>query len=319
MRVFVTGGSGFVGGHLIERLVHDGHAVVAMARSDRSASIVAGYGAEPARCDLDRVGPTHLDGCDAVIHAAAHVEEHGDRETFWRINVEGTVRLLDAARRAKVRRFVHVGTEAILLDDTRDLLDVDEQVPPPKRHRFLYSETKAEAERRVLEASRDDFVALCVRPRLVWGPRDETILPALARMVDAGSFAWIDGGRALSSTTHVANLVHALVLALDAGVGGHAYFVADDGARTLREVLTAFAATRGLELPNRSIPSWVARPTARALERVWKLARLGGPAPITPFAVCVMSRSVTVRTERARRELGYAPVIDFESGVKAMG
>ncbi|MCA9611910.1 MAG: NAD-dependent epimerase/dehydratase family protein [Sandaracinus sp.] len=316
MKVFVTGGSGFVGGHLIERLVRDGHEVVAMARSDRSAERVAGYGATPSRCDLDLVGARQLEGCDAVIHCAAHVEEHGDRETFWRINVEGTQRLLNGAAAANVKRFVHVGTEAMLLDDTRDLLDVDESFPPPKRHRFLYSETKAEAEARVLAAT--GVEALSIRPRLVWGPRDETILPALARMVDAGSFAWIDGGRALTSTTHVANLVEGLVLALTRGQGGRAYFVADDGARTLKDFLSALAATRGIVLPDRSLPSALLRPLARGLERTWKLARRDGPAPLTPFAVCVMSRSTTISTDRIRRELGYVPVIDVDEGLRAL-
>ncbi len=340
MRVFVTGGSGFVGGHLIERLVRDGHEVVAMARSDRSAERVAGYGATPSRTDLDRVGPTHLEGCDAVIHAAAHVEEHGSREEFWRVNVEGTQRMLDAAKRAGgalgavgsaaggalgsagsaagVKRFVHVGTEAILLNDTRDLIDVDESFPVPKHHRFLYSETKAEAEARVLAANDDELTTIALRPRLVWGPRDETILPAIARMVDAGSFAWIDGGRARTSTTHVHNLVEALVLALTSGEGGRAYFVADDGTRTLKEFLSALAATRGIRLPKRSVPSVVLRPLARVLEKAWKLARRPGPAPLTPFAVCVMSRSVTIRTDRARRELGYAPIVGVDEGLRAL-
>ena len=362
MRVFVTGGSGFVGGHLIERLVRDGHEVVAMARSDRSAERVAGYGATPSRTDLDRVGPTHLEGCDAVIHAAAHVEEHGSREEFWRINVEGTQRMLDAAKRAGgvvgsagsaaggvvgaagsaaggvvgsagsaaggvvgsagsaagVKRFVHVGTEAILLNDTRDLIDVDESFPVPKHHRFLYSETKAEAEARVLAANDPQLTTIALRPRLVWGPRDETILPAIARMVDAGSFAWIDGGRARTSTTHVHNLVEALVLALTRGEGGRAYFVADDGTRTLKDFLSALAATRGIRIPNRSVPSVVLRPLARALEKGWQLARRPGPAPLTPFAVCVMSRSVTIRTDRARRELGYAPIVGVDEGLRAL-
>jgi nucleoside-diphosphate-sugar epimerase len=318
MRVFVTGGSGFVGGHLIERLVRDGHEVIAMARSDRSAARVADYGATPSRTDLDRVGPTHLEGCDAVIHAAAHVEEHGSREEFWRVNVEGTQRMLDASKRAGVKRFVHVGTEAILLNDTRDLVDVDESFPVPKQHRFLYSETKAEAEARVLAANDTPLTTIALRPRLVWGPRDETILPAIARMVDAGSFAWIDGGRARTSTTHVHNLVQALVLALARGEGGRAYFVADDGTRTLKEFLSALAASRGIRLPKRSVPSGVLRPLARALEKGWQLARRPGPAPLTPFAVCVMSRSVTIRTDRARRELGYAPLVGVDEGLRAL-
>lgn len=315
MRVFVTGGSGFVGGHLIEGLVAAGHDVRAMARSDASEARVRGYGATPARCALETVTSGDLDGSEAVVHAAAHVADHGPRERFWEVNVEGTSRLVAAAQRAGVVRFVHVGTEAILFDGTRDLVDVDEAEPLPARHRFHYSESKAEAERRVLAANGPGFTTISIRPRFVWGPRDETILPQLERLVDAGTFAWIDGGRARTSTTHVANLAFALRLALERGRGGEAYFVADDGERSIREMLSALALTRGLKLPARSLPSAALRPAARALERIWSTLRRPGPPPITPFGVAITSRTVTVRTDKARRELGYAPIISVADGL----
>ncbi len=129
--------------------------------------------------------------------------------------------LLDAARTAGVRRFILIGTEAALFDGP-DLRDIDETQPYPRRQRFLYSETKAEAERRVLAASDDRMTTLSVRPRLVWGPRDASVLPATAAMIAAGRFRWIDGGRPETSTTHIANLVHGVERALTHGPGGQA-------------------------------------------------------------------------------------------------
>ena len=110
-----------------------------------------------------------------------------------------------------------------------------------------------------------DLVTLSIRPRLVWGPRDATVLPALLRMARAGSFAWIDGGQAHTSTTHVHNLVHAVTLALHRGKPGSAYFVTDDGQRP-REFLSALAASQGVTLPTRSLPGWVARPLSSVVE-----------------------------------------------------
>src|SRR5690606_12896964 len=138
-----------VGGHAIEVLVAGGHELRAMARSDRSAALVEGFGATAVRCALDDVDATHLAGCDAVVHCAAFAEGWGTRAQFVEGNVEGTRRMLAAARAAGVRRFIHIGTEAVLFDG-HDLIDVDEQHPYPVRQRFLYSETKAEAERLVL-------------------------------------------------------------------------------------------------------------------------------------------------------------------------
>lgn len=317
MQIFLTGGSGFIGGHTIEALVRDGHDVRALARSDRAAGQVRALGATPVRGELGAVTPDMLAGADAVIHAAAFVEAWGTREQFWRGNVEGTRDMLDAARAAGVPRFLHVGTEAALFAGA-DLLAVDETAPYPQRHRYLYSETKAEAERLVLQANSPAFTTLSLRPRLVWGPRDTSVLPTILQMARAGNFAWIGGGQARTSTTHVANLVHALTLALTRGAGGRAYFIADDGERTQREFLTDLAATHGADLGARTLPAWLARPLARAVEGAWRLLGLRRPPPLTRFAVDMMACSVTVDTTRARQELGYAPVISVTAGLAAM-
>jgi nucleoside-diphosphate-sugar epimerase len=317
MKIFVTGGSGFVGGHLIEALARADHEVLALARSDRAAEAVRAYGAEPVRGELGAVSASMIQGAEAVIHAAAFVEEWGSREQFWQGNVEGTSAVLSAAREGGARRFLHVGTEAALFTG-RDLLNVDERAPHPAHPRYLYSETKAEAERRVLAASAEGFATLSIRPRLIWGPRDTSVLPAILRMAKAGRFAWIDGGRARTSTTHVDNVVHALILALNRGEGGRAYFVADEGERTMRDFFGALAATQGVDLGTRTVPSAVARPLARVVEGTWRLFGVKSAPPMTRFAIDMLSCNVTVDTRRAREELGYAPVISVEEGLRRM-
>src|SRR4051794_22164597 len=109
---FVTGGSGLVGGALIERLRSEGWEVRALARSERAAERVRELGAEPVMGDLDDV---HIEGCEIAFHAAAKVEDFGDPAEFERINVQGTRNVVDACRDAGVRRLVHVGTEAALM------------------------------------------------------------------------------------------------------------------------------------------------------------------------------------------------------------
>lgn len=316
MKVFVTGASGFVGGHVVERLAPE-HEVLALARSPRAEEAVAKLGARPVRGALGAVRVEDLAGVDAVVHCAAFVEEWGTRDEYWSANVEGTAQLLDAARAAGVRRFIHIGTEAALFDG-HDLVDVDETRTYPARQRFLYSETKAEAERRVLSANAPDFATISLRPRFVWGPRDTSVLPAVLRMAREGAFSWLDGGRYLTSTTYVGNLTHAVALALTEGRGGEAYFVADEGTRTLREFLTALAATAGVTLPGRSVPSAVARPLAAVLEGAWRVLGLRKAPPLTRFAASMLSSTVTVRTDKARAELGYAPVVSVEQGLAAM-
>ncbi len=271
MRIFITGGSGFLGGHLIEALCQQtGHEVLAMARSERSAAKVEALGATASRCALGAVPAEALRGVDAVIHAAAYVEEYGPREAYFSANVEGTRQLLEAARAAGVGRFILVGTEAALFADA-DLIDIDETAPYPDRHRFLYSESKAEAERLVLSADAEGFTTLCIRPRLIWGPRDASVLPAIKRIAEDGGWFWLDGGRAATSTAHVYNVVHALILALTRGRGGQAYFISDDEQTTYRSFLTRLSAAAGFSLPDRSLPAAVVRWTARLVEGLWRL------------------------------------------------
>ena len=201
--VFVTGGSGFIGGRLIERLAADGHTVRGLARSDQAASRISDRGGEPVRGDLSDVDAMRSGaaGCQLAFHAAAVLGDWGKREDFERGNVEGSRNALTACAQAGVRRFVHVGTEAALLAG-RPLIEVNETAPLRPNSPALYSATKARAERLVLDANREDFETVVVRPRFVWGPGDTTLLPAMTEMVRAGRWAWIGGGRHLTSTTH---------------------------------------------------------------------------------------------------------------------
>ena len=314
MRVFLTGASGFVGGAAVPAFRAAGHEVLAMARSEASAAKVRALGATPVACSLGSVPPEALAGIDVVVHAAAYVEEWGTREQFWEANVTGTQQLLDAARAAGVGRFVHVSSEAVLFAG-EDLIDVDESAPYPTRHRYLYSESKAEAERRVRAAQAPGFATLVLRPRLVWGPGDATVLPALRRMVAEGGYFWLDGGRRPTSTVHIQNVAHALTLALTRGQPGGVYFIADDCTTTIREFLSAYAAQGGVALPDRSLPGWLARGAAAAREGLWRLVGAKRPPPMTAFPVAMMSRTITVRTDRAKAELGYVPVIRREEGL----
>src|SRR5438067_6473674 len=223
-QVFVTGGSGFIGGRLIERLIADGHSLRALARSQAAADRVREHGAEPVRGELDdgaslRAG---AEGCELAFHAAATLGDWGRREDFERGNVTGTFNVLAACADAGVRRLVHVGTEAALMAG-EPLVEVDERAPLRPDSSVLYSATKARAEQAVLDANREGFETVVVRPRFVWGAGDTTLLPAITEMVRSGRFAWIAGGRHRTSTTHVDNTVEGLMLGATRGRPGNAY------------------------------------------------------------------------------------------------
>lgn len=313
---FVTGGSGFIGGRLIERLVADGHTVRGLARSEAAAERIRARGGEPVAGDLSdvdamRAGAT---GCELAFHAAAMLGDWGRREAFERGNVDGTRNVLTACVGAGVRRLVHVGTEAALLAG-QPLVEVDETAPLRPDSPVLYSSTKAKAERLVLDANRDGFETVVVRPRFVWGRGDTTLLPTMTQMVRSGRWAWIGGGRHRTSTTHVDNTVEGLLLGAQRGRPGNAYFVTDGEPVVFREFVTELLRTQGVEPPNRTIPASVAGALASAGETAWGLVPLPGRPPLTRFAYWASSQECTIRIDKAREQLGYSPVRTREQGL----
>jgi nucleoside-diphosphate-sugar epimerase len=313
---FVTGGSGFIGGRLVRRLTAEGWTVRALARSERSDRAIEVDGGEPVRGDLSDVDAmaAGAEGCDVAFHLAAHLGTWGTREEFERGNVEGTRNAVTACRRSGVRRFVHAGTEAALLAG-KPLVKVDETAPRRPDSPALYAATKAQAEEVALSASGDGFETVSLRPRLVWGKGDTSILPNLVRTVESGKFAWIGGGRHLTDTTHVDNVVEGMMLAAESGRPGEAYFVTDGDPVVFRDFITELLVTQGVEAPDRSMPSWLARAAAAGSELTWRTLRLNGEPPITRLAYWLSAQECTLDISKARRELGYEPVKSREEGL----
>jgi nucleoside-diphosphate-sugar epimerase len=316
---FVTGGSGFIGGALIERLRKEGWDVRALARSESAAERVRERGAEPVSGDLDDHGALRIgaEGSDTAFHAAAALGDWGDPAEFERINVGGTANVIAACRAARVRRLVHVGTEAALMAG-EPLVNVNEDAPLRPDSPALYSATKAKAELRVRAANRDGLETVVVRPRFVWGRGDTTLLPALTAMVRSGRFRWIGGGNHLTATTHVDNAVEGLWLGATKAPGGGVWFVTDGEPVVFREFVSRMLETQGLTPPQGSLPPAVARVAAPASERVWRVLGRGGHPPLTRFAMWIGSQECTIDISRAERELGYAPVTTREDGLREL-
>jgi nucleoside-diphosphate-sugar epimerase len=313
---FLTGGSGFIGGRLVRRLAGEGHTVRALARSDAAARKVAALGAEPVRGDL--ADPAALtaaaDGASVAFHLAAQLGEWGRWEDFERGNVIGTRNVLAACEAAGVKRLVHCGTEAALMAG-EPLVNVDETAPLRPDSRAPYPATKAKAEQAVRVAARKGFETVALRPRFVWGKGDTTLLPEMVATVEAGRFAWVGGGRNITDTSHVDNVVDGLILAAAKGRSGEAYFVTDGEPVVFREFVSELLRTQGVEPPDRSLPAWTAAPLGRVCEAAWSLLPLPGEPPMTTFRAWLLTQECTIDISKARTELGYAPVVDRERGL----
>jgi nucleoside-diphosphate-sugar epimerase len=298
-RVFVTGGSGFLGRELIRALVQRGFAVRALARSPEAQAVVRSLGAEAVAGDLDdvRAMQAGMDGCRVVFHSAAYAKDHGPRAEFFRANVQGTENVLAAARATAVARLVHVSTEAVLADG-HAIVRADEERPIAERPVGLYPLTKGLSEKRVRAVASEGFDAVVVRPRFIWGRGDTTLLPAMSKAVRDGRWRWIDGGHYLTSTCHVENAVEGLLCAAERGIRGGVYFVTDGPPLEFRAFIGDLLRATGVDPGDKELPRWVAQVTATLT------AFLPNP-PITRTALALVSHEVTVNDARARRELGY--------------
>lgn len=316
MKIFLSGGSGFVGRHLLGRLRAEGHELVALVRTSTAADAVLREGARPWRGELDDLPSVAraLRDCGAVVHAAAHLKFWGPWSQFEAANVGLTQALLQAARSAGVPNFVHVGAASVVMRNRGPLLAVDESAPLVDAPWLPYSTTKARAESAVLRAATRSFRTVTLRPPFIWGAGD-AVDRDLGLAVRRGRFAWFDGGHYPYATCHVANLAHAVVLALRGQVSGEALFVSDGDPVDLRSFLGRRMAAAGLPVTQASVPTAAAWATAGALEFAWRALRLEAEPPLVRETVRLIGYPFTVDISRAGQQLGYVPVVSIDQGL----
>ncbi|MFE7777098.1 NAD-dependent epimerase/dehydratase family protein [Streptomyces sp. NPDC057445] len=323
MKVLVTGASGFLGSHIVDACVRAGDEVRVLVREESDLSHLRTVpGVEFAYGDLRDATSLRraMDGIDVVHHSAARVTDRGTRAQFRDENVAGTDRLMGAARQAGARRFVFISSPSALMGVRGgDQLDIDESEPFPERHLNLYSETKAAAERLVLAADATDFTTVALRPRAVWGPRDHSgFMPRLIAKMMTGSLPDLSGGRPVyASLCYCENAADACVRAARAdGVGGRAYFIADEKPVEIWSMLALIAERFGGRPPTRQVSHGLLRALAFTADMVWKLpplARHSSP-PLSRYTLALLTRSATYDTSAARRDL-TPPTVDHDAGM----
>ncbi|WP_315719074.1 MULTISPECIES: NAD-dependent epimerase/dehydratase family protein [unclassified Bradyrhizobium] len=318
----VTGGSGYVGSRLIARLLSESWQVRALARSADSEAKVKSLGASPVPGELNDEQSLRqaMDGCEVVFHVAAHFKLWGQPKVFDAVNVEGTRSVVNAAAATtSVRRVVAVSAAAVVMGDPKPMFDVDESLPLQTRAFSPYGSSKAEGERALLAANgaRPGLETVALRPPFIWGGEMPT-LDHMVQTVHAGRWQWVSGGEQAMSSCHVDNLCHALLLAADAGRGGHAYFVADAERSTLKSFISSLLATREVTAPDKAISFRMAWIAAGIMGAAWRGLRMKGEPPITRQMLRLIGQPFTISIRKAQAELGYTPQITMHEGLSAM-
>jgi nucleoside-diphosphate-sugar epimerase len=305
MKVAVTGASGFVGGCIAQALAAKGHCVTSYGR--RPLRAVRATVPDYHTWDIAR-GPIVAPHVDAVIHCAAKVGDWGTGRAYHAVNVRGTHAVLESFVSAD--RFIHVSTTSVYSDGV-PVVDVDEDAPVGDCAHSAYGRSKAEAERVLLTAGRPVIV---LRPHVVYGPGDTTLLPRLLAAERFGRLPVPGTGRNRLSVTHVENLALAVERALLAPVLRGVFNVSDADVPTVDALLTTVLARIGFRARLHYVPRRMAWRIATACEWLWRMGRVQQPPPLTRYVVAQLADEHTVDISRAREQLGYVPRWSYRDG-----
>jgi len=308
VKVFVTGGTGFIGGEVVRQLRRRGEEVVCLVRSPGKAGKLKGLGCALASGDLGDEGAIRaaMQGCDAVIHAAAMYEvgiPAKQRPAMWDANVEGTRRVMEAARAENVPRIVYVSTVGIF-GNTHKMV-VDESYKNPETdYTSYYEETKLEAHKVVQGMINEGLPAIIVQPGGVYGPGDTSQVADLLEQFFAGKLPLLPFPELGICMTHVEDIAGGILLALDKGKLGETYVISGP-ATTMREAIETVARVSGRKAPKRNLPTGLMKAMVPIGPLVGKV--MGQPPNLRELISSADGVTFWASYEKAGRELGYSP------------
>jgi nucleoside-diphosphate-sugar epimerase len=322
MHALVTGGGGFLGLYIVEQLVARGDQVRVLCRG--SYPRLVELGVECVAGDV-RDAAAVAGACqnvDAVFHVAAVSGIWGPWSHYHGINTVGTENVLAACRQRNVGRLVYTSSPSVIYDG-RDHRGADENLPYPATYLCHYPHSKALAERAVLAANGPGLSTVALRPHLIWGPRDNHLVPRLIERARSGRLRRIGAGQNLISMAYVENVARAHLQAADrlspgSPVPGQAYFINEPKPVPLWKWIDELLGLAGLPPVRKSISPRMAYAAGATLEAVYMALGLGGEPPMTRFLARQLSGDHYYRVDRAVRDFGYAPAISVSEGMRRL-
>lgn len=317
MKALVTGATGFVGSHVVERLKKEGVNVAAFVRPSSDVTLLKQWGVPLVYGDLhDPLSiEKALQGVTHVFHCAAVVSDWAEPQEISRTNIEGTQSLLEAAARAKVERFIHVSTLAVL--GMHDHFRTNETAPYEATG-DTYCDTKIEAEKKVTEAyNRLGLPVVIVRPGFIYGPRDRQFLPRVLKFLKAGKFVYIGDGQKILNLTYIDNLVDAILLAAKKREAvGKIYNITDDGKVTRKMLIEAICDSANLPKPTKAIPIPIAKVICTVCETITRITKSKKPPLLNRARMKFLALNLDFDISKIKSELGYIPKVSLQRGIQ---
>jgi 2-alkyl-3-oxoalkanoate reductase len=321
VKVLVTGTGSLLLGGIASELVRRGDDVVCLQR--RPSTFVGHQNAHEVLadiCDADAVAQA-AQGCDAIIHGAARVGIVGSQKEFYDTNVTGTKNILQAAEQHSISRLVFVSTPSVA--HTGDsLIGAPAGEAEIGRSRSYYAESKAIAERTVLNARNEHLAVVAIRPHLVWGPGDTQLVGRIVERAASGRLAVIGTGNALVDSTYIDNAISAHIAALDAlHIGstcdGKAYVISNGEPRTVNELMRSMCGAAGIPFEPRHVSLAMGIRLGSVIERLWPLIKSSEP-PLTRFVAEQLGTAHWFDQRAVQQDLGWTPQVSLDEGFQRL-
>ncbi len=314
MKVFVTGATGFLGGHLARELARRGRTVRALVRRrPEDCALSREPNVELITGDLTRLDDVlgASEGCSIFYHIAALYRSAGEKDSvFYDVNVGGTENVLEAARRYGAGRVVHCSTIGV----HGDVEEFPADENSPFRPHDVYQRTKLEGELRAREAAENGLPVTVFRPAGIYGPGDTRFLK-LFRTIHNGRFRMFGPGEVFYHLTYVSDLVDGAILCGEhPNAAGKVYILAGPRYTTINELVAIIAESLGGKVPRGRLPLAPLQLAARVCEAVCRPLGVEPPLHRRRLDFFTVNRAFSI--EKARRELGYEPKVDLPEGCR---
>lgn len=322
MKAFVTGGGGFLGKAIIKQLIEKGYQVSSYSRSSYP--------------ELNKLGVKHFQGDlnqykklleamkdhDIVFHVAAKAGIWGKYNDFYNANVIGTENIIIACKELGIKKLVYTSTPSVIYNGS-GIEGSDESIPYPKEFEAYYPETKAIAEKLMIEANDQSLATVSLRPHLIWGPGDHHFLPRLVSKAKQGKLRLIGNQRYLVDCIYIDNAAKAHILAaekldINSTIAGKAYFITQGKAIYVDEFMNKILATAGIAPVNKKVPFSVAYFAGTVLENVYSFFNIKEEPPLTKFMVKQLATPHWFDNSASVRDLGFYADVSIEQGMQNM-
>jgi nucleoside-diphosphate-sugar epimerase len=318
-KVLVTGGTGFLGRHLVQKLKIQGYDVYALGRNEGIGEELEKKGIhfiKASLTDTDKI----IRCCrnmDFVLHCGALSSPWGKYRDFYESNVFGTINIIKACFKNDVKRLVHVSTPSIYFR-YNSRMNVLESDTLPQKMVNHYAHTKLLAEKEIDKAYSKGLHVITLRPRAIFGEGDNAIIPRLIKANSKKGVPLIDGAKAVTDVTYVENVVDAIILSMNADKRclGEKYNITNGEPMKLLEILEMLFDELSCTMNKISVPYWLMFNISGLLEVIHTYVLSQKEPLLTRYSVSVLAKSQTLNIEKARRELGYSPSVSIKEGIK---